>query len=385
MPGQSASTENAQDSVITELERAMRSGSHDKCAQTLRRITDLFLVNADRFNEDQIGIFDDVLVLLIQRIETKVRVELSTRLAVVPNAPIKAVQQLARDDEIAVAEPVLSKSPRLTESDLIEIVRTKSQRHLLAISARPEIKEAVTDALLDVGDHHGVRTLVQNAGARFSYPGFETLAARAETNESLAEVLGPRPDIPPKLLRKLIARATKAVLAKLMTVAHPATEREIRNILDTVSKEVAWEATAVRDFTRAEKLLLAMHKQGRLNEDTLLNFAKNHKYQEMVAALALLCSASTEMIDRFMRGPRNDGLLIPCRAAKLSWPTVNAILRNRFDYHSLSAHDQEKLKYDYSRLSLATAQRLLGYWQARMAAAEDTGHPSLDQAGADLA
>ncbi len=42
-------------SLIAELESAIQSGSNDKRVDTLRRITDLFVADADRFN-DQCGI-----------------------------------------------------------------------------------------------------------------------------------------------------------------------------------------------------------------------------------------------------------------------------------------------------------------------------------------
>src|SRR5262245_61428065 len=121
----------AQVSLISELERATDNGSHD-CAETLRRVTDLFLAGADRFSEDQVLLFENVLGFLVHRIETRTRAELSTRLALIDNAPIGIVRRLAMDDDIIVAQPVLAGSPRLTAGDLIEVARTKSQRHLLA-------------------------------------------------------------------------------------------------------------------------------------------------------------------------------------------------------------------------------------------------------------
>ena len=57
--------------LIAELEEAVRSGSAEKRVETLRRITDLFLGEADRLNDAQVGVFDDVLGALIRRIETK--------------------------------------------------------------------------------------------------------------------------------------------------------------------------------------------------------------------------------------------------------------------------------------------------------------------------
>src|ERR1700722_20419237 len=104
-------------SLIIELEEAVQSRSADKRIETLRRITDLFLVEADRLNDEQISLFDDVLGKLIHRIETKALAELSSRLAPIDNAPIDVIRRLARSDEIIVAGPVLKTSARLTASD----------------------------------------------------------------------------------------------------------------------------------------------------------------------------------------------------------------------------------------------------------------------------
>lgn len=68
-------------SLIAELESAIQSGSNDKRVDTLRRITDLFVADADRFNDQQIGTFDNVLSHLIKSIEGKALQELSRRLA----------------------------------------------------------------------------------------------------------------------------------------------------------------------------------------------------------------------------------------------------------------------------------------------------------------
>jgi len=122
---------SAQQSLIAELEDAIKSGSPEKRVETLRRVTDLFLNDADRLNEAQVGLFDDVLCHLIKRIETKTLAELSGTLAPIDNSPIdnspiEVIRRLARNDEIAVAGPVLAQSARLTSDDLIEIAGSKS-------------------------------------------------------------------------------------------------------------------------------------------------------------------------------------------------------------------------------------------------------------------
>src|SRR5665647_1244382 len=53
------------DSIIAELEDAVRSGSSQRRVDTLRQVTNLFLHDGNRLSEDHVKVFDDVLCLLI--------------------------------------------------------------------------------------------------------------------------------------------------------------------------------------------------------------------------------------------------------------------------------------------------------------------------------
>ena len=100
----------AQNSLIAEVESAIASGSADKRVDTLRRITDLFMVRPDDYSDDQIEVFDDVIARLAVEIEAKARAELARRLAPVNRAPVAVIRKLALDQSIEVAEPVLRQS-----------------------------------------------------------------------------------------------------------------------------------------------------------------------------------------------------------------------------------------------------------------------------------
>ncbi len=237
-------------SLIPELEDVIQQGSPERRAETLKRITAFFLDGASRFNEDHVRLFDEVFSRLITEIETKARSELSHRLAPVGNAPVDVVRRLAQDDDIAVAGPVLKQSPRLAETDLVDIAQTKSQAHLLAISERPGIAEPVTDVLVRRGGREVVHRVADNRDARFSNDSFFTLVDRAEKDGVLAEKVGLRPDIPPRLLRDLLLKATEMVQQRLFASAKPETQAEIRRVLAKVSHEVAAKA-APRDYSAA--------------------------------------------------------------------------------------------------------------------------------------
>src|SRR5258708_30380712 len=93
-------------SIIAELEDAVRAGSSARRVETLRQVTDLFLNDGERLSDDQVKVFDDVLCLLIARVETRANAELSRRLAPLVYAPSGVTQHLALDDELAGAGDV---------------------------------------------------------------------------------------------------------------------------------------------------------------------------------------------------------------------------------------------------------------------------------------
>ncbi len=352
-------------SFIVELEEAVQSRSTEKRVETLRRVTDLFLGEADRLNNEQIELFDDVLIKLIERIENKALADLSSRLAPIDSAPIEVIRCLARNDEIAIAGPVLAESSRLTANDLIEVAKTKSQSHLLAISGRSQIDETVTDVLLTRGNREVASRLSGNAGARFSEFGFETLVRAGETDAALAEKIGLRLDLPIRLLRELLSKATEAVRSRLLSLATPENREEIRKVLASISNAVSAEVTAPRNFDNALDKVRAMHRNNELNEAVLFGFANSRKYEEMVAALSMLCGAPIEVIKPLMKSVKPDGLLIPCKAAGLKWGTVSVILKNRIAHHSISDDELAQCRTNFIALSVATAQRTLRFWIVR--------------------
>jgi uncharacterized protein (DUF2336 family) len=358
---------NSEQSLIAELEDAIQGGSKDKRVDTLRRVTDLFLSDTDRLNEQQITVFDDVLGHLIKRVEGKALAELSRRLGPVRNAPVEVVRRLARDDNISVAEPILTQSTRLSDGDLIEIANTKTQAHLLAISGRSHLETGVTDVLLRRGDRHVFHRLADNSGARFSDQGFSTLVKHSEKDAQLAEKVGLRLDVPLQLFRQLLQRATEAVRARLLAMAGPESREQIQRVLANISDDVGCEASIQHkhDYAKARRFVLEMKSRGELTEPQLLEFAETNRRPEMIAALSLLCDAPLELVDNLMESEHREAFLIPCKAAGIAWPTVNAILNSRSAGHTLSDHDLDHARADYFKLTRSSAQRVLRFWLVR--------------------
>ena len=347
-------------SIIAELEEAVREGTPERRIETLRQVTDLFLNDAERLNEEQVKVFDVVLCLLTARVETRAKAELSRRLAPHDYAPFEVIQRLASDDEIAVAEEVLSHSSLVSIDTLVKVASTKGQQHLLAISGRADLPEAVTDVIIDRGERQVIRKLAGNASAHFSEAGYSGIIARAGDDDELTETLGLRVDLPAKFLRELLQRAKDAVRARLLALAPPAVQEEIRRVLDAIGHE---DAVPARSFGVAEELVKLMLKLNELDDAAVYKFAEEKKFNEVAAALALLNDVPTEMMMRLLEGIRSDLLLIPCRSARLNWPTVESILRHRPMPLPLNEATLDVAQKDYRKLSIETAQRTVRFWR----------------------
>src|SRR5258708_2141948 len=362
-------------SIVDEVETIINIGSAEKCLATIKHVTDLFVSSAGSFNDEQIELFDDLLERLIKMIELRAiadvssrmaLAELSSQLAPIAQAPPSVVRRLARNDEIAVAGPVLAESARLSAEDLVEIAETKGEQHLLAISGRWWLKEVVTDAILARRYPTVSRRIMNNPGARVSAAGFAIVVAQAESDPELAVETGIRIDLPSGLRHQLLRNATEEVRSRLLLRAPPHVFEEIRSAIAAVSAGVNREMSKVRDFSAAKRFVALLNDNGELNEATLLGFAKQRKYEETVAALAQLSQSTIEVIRPLMQSLRDDGVLIPCKAAGLGWETVSAVLESRFATGSMAPQELAKARSQFAKTTTEDARRLLRFWRVSL-------------------
>lgn len=352
-------------SLVGDLESALKSGSAERRIEMLRKTTDLFLSDADRLNEQQIAVFDNVLVRLMDHMEQKTLASLSNQFADVASAPTEVIRQLAFDADARVAVPVLEKSNRLTESDLVTLARSRGVEHLLAISRRERITEKVTDALIQRDEDQVSVVLAANAGAQFSSEGMAELVDRSHRNETLAEKMGLRSDLPKDLLRKLLAMATERLRAKLLELASPELRETIKKAIDAVSKQFGLQIKNPADLAKAQDAVVMLNRAGNLTESAINRFAFENDLNHVVASLALLTSVPAKVIEPLFENARPDGVIIACRAANLTWATTAMILKLRAGNATLSNVQLSDNKAVFENLAVPSAQRTIRFWSDR--------------------
>jgi uncharacterized protein (DUF2336 family) len=358
-------------SLIDELETQLRTGTNTGRANILRRVTDLFLANAKHIGNEQVEIFDDVMMRLIEKIEDRILAQLSECLATIDNSPINVVGQLARHDRIEVAGPVLEKSNRLTDIDLVEIAYTKSQSHLSAIAGRAQINPAVAEVLVRRGDTEVALKLAANPGAAFSSESFSALVQRALDNQNLAEAISERADVPPELYEYLVLRATEKVKKHLVATCKPELRPRVETLLSKVSSNIIRQAAV---FPRPHS---GWSTSTMIKRDLATLRSQLDKYiaagaaAEATNTLAQLAAIPAETVKNVIRQSAEDGLLIICRASGLAWPTVRTLLHSRVWPRRPEDSELKSLSDRYFRLSSESAQRVLLFMKARKAMPRD--------------
>ncbi len=330
----------------------------------LLQVTELFVTGASQFTDDAIGLFDDVICRLAQKIESSVRVSLAHRIAPLARAPIKLSHMLASDDDISVAEPVLVQSERLNQSAIATFARTKSQAHLLAIAQRKALTEAVTDILIERGDRAVLLCAAKNVGASFSKTGFSLLATRAALDDVLTECVGSRTDIPKEILLTLISTASEMVRSKLIA-EHPLFRKDIETAVDTIASQFKNSAAKTKDYTKAKLSVKSLSEQGQLNEKTILALVETRQSEEAVAAIAHICGVPIEVVERAFSEGQSETVLVLAKAANLGWPTTKALLSFCGGDRALSPVRISRTMASFERLNFGTARQILNFYRTR--------------------
>jgi len=347
--------------LIHELDNSIAHSSEERRSAMLRHLTDLFLVGSDQYSEEEVDLIDDIFVRLVATIEHSSRALLSIRLGPVALAPPKILRVLACDDAIEVASPVLSQAARIDTETLIECARTKNQEHLLAISRRKTLPEALTDVLVERGDQQVVLSTAKNPGAMFSVKGYDKLVKRSHGDDALTFCVGMRPDLPPQLFEQLLTAASEKVSKKLVAEREYA-KGDIERVVGEVAGHIqAGTATQPLGYAAAQVLVQSLQQAGLLTSAKLQEFASTGRFEEMVTALSFMSKVPTAVIEQNMRDTRAESLVVLAKALGLSWETTRSIMTLAAKRYRRSATGIDQAMSSFHRLRQSTAQQILDF------------------------
>jgi uncharacterized protein (DUF2336 family) len=260
---------------------------------------------------------------------------------------------------------MLTYSSRLTDDTLVEGARTKSQRHLFAISKRSTLVELVTDVLVERGDREVVLSTSENQGARFSDHGISTLVSRAESDERLVLSIWQRPEIPRQHLLQLLANASETVRRQLESI-DPRKIELLSGMVDHAASKIRAEVRERSpNYLAAQAELTALHSAGRLGHVELDAFATAGKFDETTIALSLMCDLPIELFERALVRENPDQILVLAKAIGLAWATTRAVVMLSPAGRNISSAKLEEVRTTYAKLHDDTARKAMQFYRLK--------------------
>ncbi len=355
---------SAAGSRLHDLIALAQEPSSERRRELLRGVTDLFF-SAEPHGAGEMGLFDAVMGKLAAEMEVAVRAELAGRMADADAPPLGLVRALAADD-IEVSRPVLERSRALSDEDLVQLARTKGQDHLRAISQRPTVSSAVSDAIVERGDDNTLGLLLRNTGAELSRKAHERAVDRAAANPDLHEAVVGREQLPIDLLNEMYF-VVEARLRDRITSANAAIDpAQLEAALSAGRKRVALGDGALpADYAEAEAAVRAQIARGDMGPRVLAAMLRNRETTRFLIAMAELADIDFHTARRILERKELDALAIVCKAADFDrslFLTFTVLILDRADDAMTRAKSYGDL---YNNLPRDAALRTIRFWRMR--------------------
>jgi len=256
-----------------------------------------------------------------------VRRALAEPFANATEAPRHLVVALA-NDQSEIAALILSRSPVLTDADLIDAAALGDEPVQAAIAQRPRVSAAVSAALAEIGGPKALLGLLRNLEAEIAELSFARMVERYGSHAPLREALSARPDLPVVLRQALAVLIAGSLSVFVRRCGWLSPER-----IERVSRE-AREKTTIALSSEAEseslaRLVAHLRRTGQLTPALVLRAMLSRGSGFVVAALADLAGLPAARVAALLHDRHGRGFGPLYRRAGLPaslWPAFDAAL-----------------------------------------------------------
>jgi len=338
--------------------------SSTKRRELLRGVTDLFFTG-ENHGQVEMGLFDDVMSQLAGEMEEAVQVELAERLSQAPAAPRGITMSLVQQS-IVIARPLLEGSVALSEDDLLHVARTQGQDHLRAISQRPSVPLAVSDAIVQRGDDDTLGVLLRNEGAVLSRQAHEAVVDRAAANPALHEAVVDRHSLPVDLLNEMYFMVEAKLRDRIMEKNADMDPATLEAALNAGRKRVAAQDGALpADHAAAEHEFRVIKSKGGVSPQSLASMLRGKKTTLFLVALSDLADIDFHTARKILERRELDALAVVCKAADFDralFLTFALLILDPADDVMGKAKAYGEL---YAALPRESALRTIRFWRLR--------------------
>ena len=260
-----------------------------------------------------------VLELLVRDLAVEVRQALASTVAASTRLPPHIARQLA-GNSIEVADPILQRSPVLSDEDLVRVVRTNAMQYALAVAGRERLSELVSDALVDTGHAEVVARLVDNVGASISQSTMQRVVQDYRGNDQIHTRVIRRPELPFEVVEQLIGVMGERLEWELIRDRGLSAE-EARALMHAVCERatISFTARAHADG-KLQQYLLTEFSAGQLDHERLLRCLRDGDVASLEIGLGLHARLELNHVRRLLYHADRRHLAGLCLAAGFATP-----------------------------------------------------------------
>lgn len=254
---------------------------------------------------------------LIRQAEVDLRQALAERLALETKVPVEIIIFLA-NDEIAVAESVLCKSPVLSEHDLSYIIAGKDGPYWRAIARRTSISTAIADKLVNTGDTSTMRSLLDNKDVVLSKGSMKKIIGASVVDESLQAPIMQRPEMDATLATTLytcVGHALKSEIARRFPLEAEAIEEALEDLVAEFSRSAAGLHEPTPEMAA---LSSRFHERNGITADLMIRTLRRGQVGFFVSLFSARTGLKAQDALRLMRKDSGHAFALACRAIGIS-------------------------------------------------------------------
>jgi uncharacterized protein (DUF2336 family) len=312
--------------------------------------------------------FDEILATVASDYSRQVRTQIA-RLVASSLSPFSRSAQRFAMDEIEVARPVLERSEALSDAALLQVVNEKSQDHMMAVTRRRRISEAVSQALVERGDDAVVSSLLTNEKAEIGLQAYDLVAKRAETSPVLRAPLVRRSGVPLELLNELYLKVEADLRREIVGKFESVPPEELEAAFQRSRTRISGRYGHPEDFDQAKQRVDALARKGGLVPPALMTLLREGPAARTAfkIALARLCDVPFDLVERVVEAQDLDTLALLCRGANFD-RALFVSLGVALDGGDRALDGVDAFAKLYTSVPLQAAQRALRFWKVRAAA-----------------
>jgi uncharacterized protein (DUF2336 family) len=356
-------------SNFSKLAALAAQTSSDARRDLLREVTAV-LDNHNRATPEELAGVDEALAAAASQFSVEVRREFARLIANSISGFERITEQLAMD-EISISASILQHSRIISQDVLLKVIREKSDDHRMQITARKDLSETLSDALVQHGSDTVVIALLKNETAKIGDETYEAVAKRAEANTALASPLVQRKGVPLDLLQELYHKVEgelrQEIVAKFGQVAPEELDRAFARSRERISKA---HRAVPDDFDAASQRVNDIKRRGCLKPPVLVTLLREGVTGRTTFKLAFarLTEVEFDIVDRAVEARDLDTVALLCRGTGLE-RAIFVALALALQSPEGTGRAGEDFAQAYESVPVQAAQRALRFWKVRHAEA----------------